>query len=36
MGTCREQLADFSKEGPDRLYGGSMAEVYARLGDPLA
>ncbi len=35
MATYREQLAEFSKERLDRFYGGSMAEVYARMGDPL-
>jgi predicted TIM-barrel fold metal-dependent hydrolase len=34
-GTYRAQLSEFSEERLERFYGGSMAEVYARMGDPL-
>jgi predicted TIM-barrel fold metal-dependent hydrolase len=35
MGSYRDQLSGFSSERLDRFYGGSMADVYARMGDPL-
>jgi predicted TIM-barrel fold metal-dependent hydrolase len=36
MGTYREQLVEFSPERLERFYGGSMADVYARMGDSIA
>lgn len=35
MGTYETQLAEFPPERLERFYGGSMADVYARMGDPL-
>lgn len=35
MGSYREQLSSFSPERLDRFYGGSIGDVYARMGDPL-
>jgi predicted TIM-barrel fold metal-dependent hydrolase len=35
MGVYEKQLAEFSAERLERFYGGSMADVYARMGDPL-
>jgi predicted TIM-barrel fold metal-dependent hydrolase len=32
----REALKDFSPERRERFYAGSIADVYARMGDPLA
>jgi predicted TIM-barrel fold metal-dependent hydrolase len=36
MGIYREQLKEFSRERLDLFYGGSMLEVFARTGDPIA
>jgi predicted TIM-barrel fold metal-dependent hydrolase len=36
LGVYREQLAAFPPERLARFYGGSMADVYARMGDPIA
>ena len=35
MGVYEKQLAELSPERLERFYGGSMADVYARMGDPL-
>jgi len=35
MGTYRDQLTGFDAKRLERFYGGSMADVYARMGDPL-
>ena len=35
MGVYREQLAGLTQTQRDRFYGGSMADVYARMGDPI-
>jgi predicted TIM-barrel fold metal-dependent hydrolase len=36
MGTYRQALEGLSAERLERFYGGSMADVYARMGDPLS
>jgi predicted TIM-barrel fold metal-dependent hydrolase len=36
MSVYKAQLAEFSAERLARFYGGSMADVYARMGDPIA
>lgn len=35
MGVYRSQLGEFTPERLAKFYGGSMAEVYARMGDPI-
>ena len=35
IGHYREALKGFPEERLDRFYGGSTADVYARMGDPL-
>jgi hypothetical protein len=34
-GYYAEALKDFSPARAERFYGGSIADVYARMGDPL-
>ena len=36
MGHYRELFSDLPKSRTERFFGGSMLDVYARMGDPIA